>query len=115
MHRDGLASDQFVCNASGPHFNPFGSLKIEKNNIHNNLFSSLETLHGPREANINERHVGDLGNVTANENGIIIVEFQDHILDLYDEKRSIANRTIVLHAMRDDGGKGGFPDSNTTG
>ncbi|CAF0803632.1 unnamed protein product [Adineta steineri] len=39
----------------------------------------------------------------------------DAIIDLYNETRSIANRTIVLHAMRDDGGKGGFPDSNSTG
>ncbi len=39
----------------------------------------------------------------------------DHIADLYNAERAIANRTIVLHAIRDDGGKGGFPDSNTTG
>jgi Cu-Zn family superoxide dismutase len=61
------------------------------------------------------RHVGDLGNVTADGNGIIVVEIVDQIIDLYDSHRSIANRTIVLHAIRDDGGKGGFPDSNTTG
>ena len=61
------------------------------------------------------RHVGDLGNVTANENGIIIVELSDSIIDLFNATRSIVNRTIVLHAMRDDGGKGGFPDSKTTG
>ncbi len=75
----------------------------------------LDTLHGPKEADIKNRHVGDLGNLTANENGIIIVELSDSIIDLYNPTRSIANRTIVLHAMRDDGGKGGFPDSNTTG
>jgi hypothetical protein len=39
----------------------------------------------------------------------------DPIIDLYNGERSIANRTIVLHAIRDDGGRGGFPDSNTTG
>ena len=43
------------------------------------------------------------------------MEISDAIIDLYNATRSIANRTIVLHAMRDDGGKGGFPDSNTTG
>ena len=75
----------------------------------------LGTLHGPREADINGRHIGDLGNVTANENGIIIIEIIDRIIDLFDPERSIANRTIVLHAIRDDGGRGGFPDSNTTG
>ena len=78
-------------------------------------FVYLATLHGPRTADIEHRHVGDLGNITANENGIIIVEIQDRIIDLFDPDRSIANRTIVVHAMRDDGGQGGFPDSNTTG
>lgn len=43
------------------------------------------------------------------------MEISDAIIDLYNATRSIANRTIVLHAMRDDGGKGGFPDSNSTG
>ena len=28
---------------------------------------------------------------------------------------AIGNRTLVLHEMRDDGGTGGFPDSNSTG
>ncbi len=63
-----------------------------------------------------DRHIGDLGNVTANDNGIIIVEIMDAVIDLYEQShRCIANRTIVLHAMRDDGGQGGFPDSKTTG
>jgi len=75
----------------------------------------IETLHGPREADIKNRHVGDLGNVTANGDGLIIIEITDPIISLYNAERSIANRTIVLHAIRDDGGKGGFPDSNTTG
>jgi hypothetical protein len=75
----------------------------------------LETAHGPQEADIRHRHVGDLGNVTANDDGIIIVELTDPIISLYNAERSIANRTIVLHAIRDDGGQGGFPDSNTTG
>ncbi|CAF0940528.1 unnamed protein product [Adineta ricciae] len=97
VHRDPLVTGQLNCTAAGPHFNPYN------------------TLHGPREADIKNRHVGDLGNLTANENGIIVVEISDAIIDLYNATRSIANRTIVLHAIRDDGGKGGFPDSNTTG
>jgi Cu-Zn family superoxide dismutase len=75
----------------------------------------LDTLHGPREADIMNRHIGDLGNVTADEHGLVVVEMSDGLIDLYNATRSIGNRTIVLHAMRDDGGKGGFPDSNSTG
>lgn len=61
------------------------------------------------------RHVGDFGNLTANENGVIVVEIADAIIDFYNTTLSVANRTVVLHAMRDDGGQGGFPDSKTTG
>jgi Cu/Zn superoxide dismutase len=61
------------------------------------------------------RHVGDFGNLTTNDNGIIIVEIVDVIIDFYNTTLSVTNRTVVLHAMRDDGGQGGFPDSKTTG
>ncbi|CAF1052927.1 unnamed protein product [Rotaria sordida] len=97
VHRDSLMNGELNCTAAGPHFNPYN------------------TLHGPPEADLTHRHVGDLGNLTANDVGVIIVELSDGIIDLYNATRSIANRTVVLHAMRDDGGKGGFPDSNTTG
>jgi hypothetical protein len=100
------------CTASGPHFNPYGKIKQSCYMIY---FVYLETLHGPPEADIKHRHVGDLGNLTAGAGGVVIIELTDPIISLYDATRSIANRTIVLHAMRDDGGKGGFPDSNTTG
>ena len=73
------------------------------------------TSHGPITEDINHRHVGDLGNVTSNSNGHVYIDIKDSIIQLYNATQSIANRTIVLHAMRDDGGMGGFPDSNTTG
>ncbi|CAF1193850.1 unnamed protein product [Rotaria sp. Silwood1] len=61
------------------------------------------------------RHVGDLGNVTANRAGNIIINMQDSIIQLHNSTQSIVNRAFVLHAMRDDGGMGGFTDSTTTG
>jgi Cu-Zn family superoxide dismutase len=75
----------------------------------------LDTKHGPITADIMNRHVGDLGNVTSDSSGTININIQDSIIQLYNKTQSIFNRTIVLHAMRDDGGMGGFPDSNTTG
>jgi hypothetical protein len=61
------------------------------------------------------RHVGDLGNVTSDSAGNINIDIEDWIIQLYNRTQSIANRTIVLHAKRDDGGMGGFSDSSTTG
>jgi len=73
------------CVSAGPHFNPHG-----KNH------------GGPKDEN---RHVGDLGNVTANAEGNVEVEFEDHQLSLAGPN-SILGRTIVVHADQDDLGKG---------
>lgn len=72
-------------------------------------------MHGPREAGITQRHVGDLGNITTDASGSVNVDITDSIIQLYNETQSIVNRTIVVHRMSDDGGQGGFTDSTTTG
>lgn len=78
--------------------------------------SFSDTPHGPPTANISNRHVGDLGNLTTDDNGTIVMDLADSIIQLFDNTpQFIGNRTLILHAMRDDGGKGGFPDSNSTG
>ena len=74
-----------------------------------------DTPHGSITADIKNRHVGDLGNVTSDSTGVITINIRDSIIQLFNSTQSIANRTVVLHAMRDDGGQGGFPDSNSTG
>lgn len=71
--------------------------------------------HGPPTADITKRHVGDFGNLTADANGVIIVDYTDSIITLYDSIRSVLERTLIVHAMRDDGGTGGFSDSLTVG
>jgi Cu-Zn family superoxide dismutase len=76
---------------------------------------SLDTLHGPRTANIRNRHVGDLGNITTDAKGVVNLNLEDSIIQLYNDTLSIYNRTIIVHLLRDDGGQGGFVDSATTG
>ena len=76
---------------------------------------SLDTSHGPREANITNRHVGDLGNLTVDANGTITIDFYDTIISLYDATRNITNLTVVIHQMLDDGGETGVGTSSTTG
>jgi len=79
------------------------------------VFFSLDTPHGPPSAAITARHVGDLGNLTTDVEGNINLDMQDSIIQLYNSTQSIVNRSVVIHRYRDDGGEGGFPDSNTTG
>uniref|UniRef100_D2Y3W7 Superoxide dismutase [Cu-Zn] n=2 Tax=nasuta subgroup TaxID=32307 RepID=D2Y3W7_DROAB len=82
------------CMSSGPHFNPH---KKE---------------HGaPTDG---ERHLGDLGNITASGDGPTAVDITDSQITLFGEN-SIIGRTVVVHADADDLGKGGHELSKTTG
>mmetsp|Transcript_45539 Transcript_45539/g.72833 ORF Transcript_45539/g.72833 Transcript_45539/m.72833 type:complete len:193 (+) Transcript_45539:456-1034(+) len=75
-------------------------------------FNPFKRNHGgPTDA---ERHVGDLGNIVANSNGVATVELMDELVQL-NGANSIIGRSIVVHADEDDLGKGGFQDSLTTG
>lgn len=68
--------------------------------------------HGAREAQI--RHVGDLGNVIADENGRVSTSFSDSVITLYGA-RSIIGRAVVVHTEEDDLGLTDHPDSHKTG
>ena len=82
------------CKTAGPHFNPFGKT------------------HGcpGRE----ERHVGDLGNVTAGDDGIAAFDVEDELVSLFGEN-TVFGRSFVVHADVDDLGDGGHEFSKTTG
>lgn len=80
------------CESAGGHYNP----------------DSVE--HGDLE----NGHVGDLGNVQANSDGIAEFTIQAKRIDLIGE-RSIVGRAIVIHENEDDLGKGGDAESLETG
>ena len=63
------------CMSSGPHFNP------------------TKTTHGAPDDAV--RHVGDLGNVVANNNGSAAVNITDSIIQL-SGPNGILGRTIVV-------------------
>ena len=60
------------------------------------------------------RHVGDLGNVTAGEDGVAKYEIEDALVQLCGET-SVIGRSFVVHAGVDDLGQGGHELSATTG
>lgn len=68
--------------------------------------------HGGRENK--ERHIGDLGNITAKKNGIIKSVFTDKKIKL-SGKYSIVGRSVVIHDGEDDLGKGSNKESLKTG
>ena len=59
-------------------------------------------------------HAGDLGNITANDDGEANKHISSAKLTLYG-KKSILGRSIIIHADEDDLGKGDHDDSHTTG
>ncbi|EMS60363.1 Superoxide dismutase [Cu-Zn] 2 [Triticum urartu] len=78
----------------GPHFNP-----------HNKS-------HGAPVDD--ERHVGDLGNIQANKDGVAEIFIKDLQISLRGP-HSILGRAVVVHADSDDLGKGGHELSKSTG
>ena len=83
-----------ACHTAGGHFNPY-----------------KKTHGGPEDE---ERHVGDLGNVVADDQGNVEFQIEDKLIKLTGE-HSVIGRSCVIHESVDDLGQGGFSDSKTTG
>ncbi|ELV12481.1 superoxide dismutase [Cu-Zn]-like [Tupaia chinensis] len=82
------------CTSAGPHFNP----KSKK--------------YG--EPNDQERHVGDLGNVTAGKDGVTNVSIEDIVIS-FSGAHSITGHRMVVHEKVDDLGRGRNEESTKTG
>ncbi|KAE8710322.1 Superoxide dismutase [Hibiscus syriacus] len=82
------------CMSTGPHFNPAGKE------------------HGaPQDEN---RHAGDLGNITVDDDGSANFNIIDNQIPLKGPN-SIIGRAVVVHADPDDLGRGGHELSKSTG
>lgn len=90
----------------------------EKGDIRNNCiaagahFNPENKRHGA--PNDTERHVGDLGNIDANADGVANLSFTDSLISL-SGPHSIIGRALVVHSGTDDLGKGGTEESLKTG
>ncbi|EFJ13179.1 hypothetical protein SELMODRAFT_442405 [Selaginella moellendorffii] len=94
FHVHALGDTTNGCLSTGAHFNP----------------NNLE--HGDPSDKI--RHAGDLGNVTAGPDGVAEFVIKDKQIPLAGAN-SIVGRAVVVHADRDDLGKGGHELSKSTG
>jgi len=94
FHIHQLGDTQAGCKSMKGHFNP------------------LELSHGaPGDT---YRHVGDLGNIRADQDGVAIIDMEDKLLSLTGINNILA-RGVVIHAGVDDMGKGGDDGSLKTG
>jgi len=92
VHEAGDLSDG--CTSACKHFNPF------------------HKLHGC--PGMIERHVGDLGNLIADEHGFAHYTMMDDIIRLQGVT-NIIGRSLIIHEDPDDCGKGGNEESTKTG
>jgi len=83
------------CKSMCAHFNPYG------------------VNHGGQDSKI--RHVGDLGNLVTDKNGIANYSIEDSMIKLKGSKCNILGRGLIIHEDEDDCGLGGIPLSLTTG
>ncbi|XP_071937835.1 superoxide dismutase [Cu-Zn] [Coffea arabica] len=94
FHVHALGDTTNGCLSTGPHFNPGGKE------------------HGaPEDEN---RHAGDLGNITVGEDGTASFNIVDKQIPL-SGPLSVIGRAVVVHGDPDDLGKGGHELSKTTG
>ncbi|VDL92829.1 unnamed protein product [Schistocephalus solidus] len=82
------------CLDAGPHYNP------------------LKNPHGGIQSAV--RHVGDLGNLRSDANGLLCASNYYPETDLTG-RHGVLGRTLVIHEREDDLGMAGTPDSQATG
>lgn len=82
IHEKGDCSSKDATSAGG-HYNP------------------TQKSHGAPTATANARHVGDLGNLTADATGKATLTLRDPLLKLSGDT-SIVNRAVIVHAKADD-------------
>lgn len=92
IHETGDLSDG--CNSLLAHYNPHGMQH-----------------GGPNDKN---RHIGDFGNIKADSNGNVNIQFEVSKVKLRG-KYSVIGRSIVIHEGIDDLGKGLNKESKITG
>lgn len=104
MHIHEKANTINCCESLGKHYNPFN--KQHGDRVTKDMFGNEK---------INEnRHVGDLGNIYVDNNGIAKFSFVDSLIKLKGPY-SIMGRSIIIHQDKDDGGLSSHPLSKDTG
>ncbi|KAJ0055767.1 hypothetical protein NL108_011406, partial [Boleophthalmus pectinirostris] len=91
LHVHALGDLTLDCLSCGEHYNPLGRAH-----------------GGPGDS---ERHVGDLGNIVAGEDGKASFRLEDDQLKVWD----VIGRSLVVDAGEDDLGRGSHPLSKLTG
>lgn len=83
----------------GFHIHKYGDCTAEDATSAGGHFNPENTMHGAPTSE--QRHVGDLGNLTSDEEGKAHLEMVDTLIAFYG-KHSIIGRAVIIHAGEDD-------------
>jgi Cu-Zn family superoxide dismutase len=83
----------------GFHVHEFGDMSSADGLATGGHFNPEKEKHGGPHAA--ERHVGDLGNITADDSGTATIKISDSQVRLYG-KHSVLGRGLIVHAKEDD-------------
>jgi len=83
----------------GFHIHEYGDCRAPDGTSAGGHFNPENKPHGAPDSD--ERHVGDLGNLTAGDDGTAHYERTDSVIS-FTGLRSIIGRTVVVHAHEDD-------------
>ena len=81
------------------HVHEFGDCSSEDGMTAGAHFNPEGKHHGGPDAE--QRHVGDLGNIKADENGRVTLHMKDKLIQLHGH-HSIIGRSLIVHAQPDD-------------
>jgi Cu-Zn family superoxide dismutase len=94
VHMEGLSEGNH-----GFHVHQYGDCSAEDGTSAGGHFNPYNNSHGsPSDS---ERHVGDLGNIIADSEGTVNMEFLDTVIS-FEGPSSIIGRAIIVHAGEDD-------------
>ncbi|MCC5854706.1 MAG: superoxide dismutase family protein [Idiomarina sp.] len=94
-HVEGLPSNS----THGFHIHEYGDCSAPDATSAGGHFNPTGAPHGGPDSG--ERHVGDLGNLTSDNNGMAHLEMTDHKLSMTGA-HSILGRGVIVHAQPDD-------------
>jgi Cu-Zn family superoxide dismutase len=86
----------------GFHIHEFGDITSKDGMSTGGHFNPTNKKHGrPTDE---DRHVGDLGNITADKNGKAVIKMKDSVISL-SGPHSIVGRAVIIHHDADDFGQ----------
>jgi Cu-Zn family superoxide dismutase len=83
----------------GFHIHEFGDISSEDGSSAGGHYNPMEMSHSAPASNM--RHMGDMGNITADTSGKAQLDYIDTVMKL-EGQYSIIGRSIVVHANEDD-------------